>query len=157
MEENRDYARELNGFLVEVFNDILKTEEAYVSQCCPDLSLREMHLIEEVCRAVDQGRDNRSSAIAAAQHVTAGTLTVAVNQLEAKGYLERVRDGSDKRSVRLRPTPKGREAGRRHSGFHRELVESAVGLLTLEERSALARGLNGIAAFIREKYPPQQG
>lgn len=157
MEENRDYARELNGFLVEVFNDILKTEEAYVSQCCPDLSLREMHLIEEVCRAVDQGRDNRSSAIAAAQHVTAGTLTVAVNQLEAKGYLERVRDGSDKRSVRLRPTQKGRETDRRHSGFHRELVESAVGLLTLEERSALARGLNGIAAFIREKYPPQQG
>lgn len=155
--ENRDYARELNGFLVEVFNDILKTEEAYVSQCCSDLSVREVHLIEEVCRAVDQGRDNRSSAIAAAQHVTAGTLTVAVNQLEAKGYLERVRDGSDKRSVRLRPTPKGREADRRHTDFHRELVEAAVERLTAGETEVLARGLNGIAAFIREKYPPQQG
>lgn len=152
MEENRDYARELNGFLVEVFNNILKTEEAYVSQCCPDLSLREMHLIEEVCRAVDQGRDNRSSAIAAAQHVTAGTLTVAVNQLEAKGYLERVRDGSDKRSVRLRPTQKGREADRRHGDFHRELVEAAVERLTAEETAVLARGLNGVAAFIQEKY-----
>ncbi|MDE6281211.1 MAG: MarR family transcriptional regulator, partial [Oscillospiraceae bacterium] len=102
-------AKALNDFLVEVFNDILKTEELYVSEGYSDLSVREMHLIEEVCRAVDQGRDNRSSAIAAAQGVTAGTLTAAVNQLEAKGYLERVRDSSDKRSVRLCPTQKGRE------------------------------------------------
>ena len=92
---NNRYAGELNAFLVEVFNDILKTEELYVTESCADLSVREMHIIEEVCRAVDEGRDNRSSAIAAAQHVTAGTLTVAVNQLESKGYLERVRDGSE--------------------------------------------------------------
>ena len=150
--ENQDYTRELNCFLVEVFNDILKTEEAYVSGYCSDLSLREVHLIEEVCRAVDQGRDNRASAIAAAQHVTAGTLTAAVNQLEAKGYLERVRDGSDKRSVRLCPTRKGREADQHHAGFHRELVEAAVERLTAEERSALARGLSGVSAFVRKKY-----
>ena len=31
--ENQDYTRELNRFLVEVFNDILKTEEAYPT--CP--------------------------------------------------------------------------------------------------------------------------
>ena len=101
---------------------------------------------------MDQGRDNRASAIAAAQHVTAGTLTAAVNQLEAKGYLERVRDDSDKRSVRLRPTQRGREADLRHARFHRELVEDAVEALTAEERSALARGLSGVSAFIRRKY-----
>ena len=149
---NDRYATELNAFLVEVFNDILKTEELYVAQRWTDLSVREVHLIEEVCRAVDQGRDNRASAIAAAQHVTAGTLTTAVNQLEAKGYLERVRDGSDKRSVRLYPTQKGREADLRHTDFHRELVEAAVERLTAEEAEALARGLGGIAAFIRNKY-----
>lgn len=149
MEKDR-CAKELNDFLVGVFNDILKTEELYVSRSCADLSVREMHLIEEVCRAVDQGRDNRSSAIAAAQRVTAGTLTAAVNQLEAKGYLERVRDSSDKRSVRLRPTQKGREADRRHADFHRELVAAAVEALTAEETAALARGLEGIADFIRE-------
>lgn len=151
MEDSR-YKEELNAFLVEVFNDILKAEEIYVAERCADLSVREMHIIEEVCRAVDQGRDNRSSAIAAAQHVTAGTLTVAVNQLEAKGYLERVRDGGDKRSVRLYPTQKGREADGRHADFHRELVEATVETLTEEETGVLARGLGGIAAFIRKKY-----
>lgn len=151
MEKGR-YAQELNTFLVEVFNDILKTEELYISESCSDLSVREMHLIEEVCRAVDQGRDNRASAIAAAQRVTAGTLTTVVNQLEAKGYLERVRDDSDKRLVRLYPTEKGREADLRHAGFHRELVEAAVEKLTAEEAEVLARGLSGIASFIREEY-----
>ena len=150
--EHDHCAKELNNFLVEVFNDILKTEELYVSEGYSDLSVREMHLIEEVCRAVDQGRDNRSSAIAAAQGVTAGTLTAAVNQLEAKGYLERVRDSSDKRSVRLLPTEKGREANRYHTDFHRELVAATVETLTAEETEVLARGLSGIAAFIRAKY-----
>lgn len=150
--EEWDYAKKLNTFLVEVFNDILKTEELYVTENCVDLSVREMHIIEEVCRAVDQGRDNRASAIAAARHVTAGTLTAAVNQLEAKGYLERVRDKGDKRSVRLCPTEKGREADRRHTGFHQELVEATVETMTTEELEVLARGLNSIAAFIRKKY-----
>lgn len=150
--EDRDYTKKLNAFLVEVFNDILKTEELYITESCRDLSVREMHIIEEVCRAVDQGRDNRASAIAAAQHVTAGTLTAAVNQLESKGYLERVRDGSDKRSVRLCPTERGREADRRHADFHRELVEATVETLSAEELEVLARGLGGIAAFIRKKY-----
>ena len=67
--ENDRYIEELNSFLVDVFNGILKTEELYVTANCPDLSLREIHLIEEVCRAVDQGRDNRASAIAAAQQM----------------------------------------------------------------------------------------
>ena len=42
----------------------------------------------EVGRAEEEGRDNRATAIAAAQRVTAGTLTTAVTLLEKKGYLE---------------------------------------------------------------------
>lgn len=151
--EERDYRGELNRFLVEVFNDILRAEEGCLSRQCPDLSVRELHIIEEVCRAADQRGDDRASAIAAAQRVTAGTLTVAVNQLEAKGYLERVRDSGDKRSVHLRPTEKGREAERRHAQFHRELVEAAVERLSAQELEALARGLGGISAFIRANDP----
>ena len=54
----------LNQFLVEVFGQILKAEAACLAG--KDLSLRELHLIDAVCRAVDQGGDNRSTAIAAA-------------------------------------------------------------------------------------------
>ena len=89
-------------FLSEVFGDILKREEA--SLATGDLSLREVQLIDAVCRTVDQGGDNRSTAIAAARQMPAGTLTCAVGLLEKKGYLVRRRDEKDRRAVRLLPT-----------------------------------------------------
>ena len=140
---------ELNRFLVEVFHGILKTEEAYTAEACSDLSLRELHLIEEVCLAVDQGRDNRSMAIAAAQRVTAGTLTTVASQLEKKGYLLRRRDERDKRAVRLYPTEKGREANLHHSGFHRDMVDGVLKALEPEEARVFARALRKIADFFR--------
>ena len=155
--ESQGCAQELNRFLVEVFNGVLKTEETYVARSCPDLSLREVHVIEAVCRAVDRGEDNRPSAIASLQRVTAGTLTAAVNQLEAKGCLERVRDRGDKRSVRLRPTERGREADRRHAAFHREMVEEIARALPPEELAVLVRGLRSLSAFFRERYLGEQG
>ena len=145
--ENR--GKELNLFLVRVFNEILRTEERDLAGRFPDLSLRELHLIEEVCRAEEEGRDNRATAIAAAQRVTAGTLTTAVTLLEKKGYLERRRDQKDRRVVRLFPTDRGREVDRRHGAFHREMVEHILGVLTPEEARCFTKGLGAVAAFFR--------
>lgn len=142
----------LNRFLVEVFNEILKTEEQTLTAEWPDLSLREFHLIEEVCRAEDLHRDNRAGAIAAAQRVTAGTLTTAVNLLEKKGYLERRRDNLDRRAVRLYPTAKGRQADEAHIKFHQEMVEDVLSILTEEECQVFLRALSGVTTFFRKKY-----
>lgn len=142
----------LNRFLVEVFNEILKTEENALSGAYKDLSLRELHLIEEVCRAVDEGRDNRATAIAAAQRVTAGTLTTAVSLLEKKGYLSRLRDERDKRVVRILPTDKAREVNERHARFHEEMVENVLAVLSEEESAVFVRALGSVAAFFRDKY-----
>ena len=142
----------LNRFLVEVFNEILKTEELCLAGEFRDLSLRELHLIEEVCLAVDLGRDNRSTAIAAAQRITAGTLTIAVTQLEKKGYLERRRDDRDKRVVRIFPTEKGRAAEARHASFHDEMVSHVLETLTPEESEVFHRALGSVADFFRRKY-----
>ena len=132
----------LNRFLVEVFNEILKTEEQALVGKWPDLTIREFHLIEEVCRTVDEERDNRATAIAAAQRVTAGTLTTAVNLLEKKGYLERRRDGNDRRAVRIHPTEKGRLANEDHKEFHREMVEDVLSILNEEECQIFLRALS---------------
>ena len=142
----------VNRFLVEVFNEILKTEEAALAGAHKDLSLRELHLIEEVCRAVDEERDNRATAIAAAQRVTAGTLTTAVSLLEKKGYLERRRDERDKRVVRIVPTAKAREADARHAKFHEEMVADILGTLSEEETAVFVRALGSVAAFFRSGY-----
>lgn len=143
---------ELNRFLVEVFDEILKTEETCLAGAFQDLSLRELHLIEEVCRAVDNERDNRATAIAAAQRVTAGTLTTAVSLLEKKGYLERRRDDRDRRAVRIWPTEKARKADRIHAAFHREMVDEIMNALSGQEVEVLASALKSLTHFFQDKY-----
>ena len=147
--ENR--GKELNLFLVRVFNEILRTEERDRAGRFPDLSLRELHLIEEVCRAEEEGRDNRATAIAAAQRVTAGTLTTAVTLLEKKGYLERRRDEKDRRAVRILPTAAARAANAVHARFHREMVDGLLAVLTEDETGVLVRALGHLAGFFQEK------
>ena len=137
----------LNQFLVEVFGQILKAEAACLAG--KDLSLRELHLIDAVCRAVDQGGDNRSTAIAAALGITAGTLTSAVNLLEKKGYLLRRRDERDKRVVHLLPTERGRAADARHRDFHRQMVAHVLDGLTDEEAECTLRALGRVAEVFR--------
>ncbi len=144
------HGEELNRFLVEVFNEILKTEEQALEASRPDLSLRDFHLFEEAFRAVDQGRDNRATAIAAAQRVTAGTLTAAVSLLEKKGYLERRRDDQDRRAVRIVPTEKGRQADAVHTSFHKEMVEDVLQVLTEEECVVFLRALSSVTTFFRQ-------
>lgn len=90
------------------FSRILKTEEACLTSGeFRNLSLREMHIIEEVCLAHRTGSDNRATAIANAQRITAGTLTTSINQLEKKGYLRRQQDHADKRIIRIPAYPFG--------------------------------------------------
>lgn len=134
-------------FLSEVFGDILKREEA--SLAAGDLSLREVQLIDAVCRTVDQGGDNRSTAIAAARQMPAGTLTCAVDLLVKKGYLTRLRDRKDRRVVRLMPTQQGRAASEQHRAFHHRIADSLLSVLTDQEASALLRGLEKLTDFFR--------
>lgn len=142
----------INRFLVDIFDEILKTEELCLTGAFPDLSLRELHLIEDVCRAVDEGRDNRATAIAAEQRVTAGTLTTVTALLEKKGYLERQKDSADRRAVRIVPTEKGRRANAHHAQFHREMVDQGLATLTDDQADALVIALEGLTRFFRDKY-----
>ncbi len=151
----KGHADALNRFLVEVFDEILTAEEQALTAAWSDLSLREFHLIDEVCRAVDENRDNRATVIAAARGVTAGTLTTAVNLLEKKGYLERRRDSEDRRAVRIHPTEKGRQANRAHMEFHQKMVEHVLSVLSEEESHVFLRALSGVTAFFRKKHHEQ--
>ncbi len=151
-----EHRAEMNRFLVEVFDEILKTEEDCLTGPSTDLSLRELHLIEAVCHAEDRGLDNRANAIAAAQRVTAGTLTTAVSLLEKKGYLERRRDERDRRAVRILPTDKARAANAVHARFHREMVDEILAHLDDGEAQVLVKALGGLTAFFRAKYEQKE-
>lgn len=141
----------MNQFLVEVFHEVLRREDAAISSGgFPNLSSREIHVIEVVCRAQERGESENSSAeIARSLGVTAGTLSAAVKVLERKGYLYRRRDDRDKRIVRLMATEEGREANRFHEEFHQKMIKAVLEVLTPEEAAVFVKSLEAIAGFFR--------
>ncbi len=145
---SKDQRAELNEFLVKVFHEILRIEENCLRTGeFKNLSIREMHVIEAVCAAEQQGTNNRAGDIAQAQGISAGTLTTAVTYLEKKGCIERRPDPGDKRIVRLYATEKGRRANEAHQRFHQKMVADVLTALSSDETDVLIKGLKSLQAF----------
>ncbi|QEY35250.1 MarR family transcriptional regulator [Caproiciproducens galactitolivorans] len=142
---------QINHFLVKVFNEVLRTEEASLkTKEFHNLSLREMHVIEAVCDAV-QAAKNTASEIASSQRITAGTLTTTINTLEKKGYVERRQDQRDKRVVRIYPTEKGKTANQVHASFHHKMVSAIMSAMNEEELTVFVKGLAAVKNFLESK------
>lgn len=146
-----DTKRVMNDFLVNAFNIIMKEEEYCISKVFNNLSVKEMHVIDAIANAVNNANDNRVTAIASVLQVTPGTLTTAVTQLEKKGYVQRVRCDKDRRVVRLEVTDIGKKAYEFHKMFHIKMVEQVLSVLSDEEATVLAKGLESVAEFFRRK------
>jgi DNA-binding MarR family transcriptional regulator len=148
----KDKYTELNYFLVKVFNEILRIEESSLrTDEFKNLSIREMHVIEAVCIANENGSDNRASDIAHALRISAGTLTTTVALLEKKGYLLRKKDTQDKRIIRLNATEKGMSANRFHQNFHHQMVTNVIDTLNNAEIEILISGLKSLTMFFDSK------
>ena len=132
----------LDQVLVHLFNDLLRIEERALAKHCGGLSMREIHIIEAVCRA--QEEDNTMTVLAATLRITVGSLTVAVNTLERKGYLVRRRSQTDKRRIHVLPTPGALEVEKHHREFHRRMVEAVTQAIPADQLDVLIEGLRGI-------------
>ncbi len=143
----------LNHVLVELFNEILKTEENCISKINnASISMTEIHVIEAVCNSEEADMDNRASSIASALKITPGSLTTSVSILEKKGYLVREKDDKDKRIVRISSTPKGREINKIHKAFHDEMVQETLSILEPNEITIFIKALEKISVFFENKY-----
>ncbi|WP_274561751.1 MarR family winged helix-turn-helix transcriptional regulator [Streptomyces spiramyceticus] len=59
-----------------------------------------------------------AGALLKAAMVTSGAITNRIDRMEAKGLVERVRDGADRRTVNIRLTEGGHEVAREYMGAH---------------------------------------
>ena len=84
----------LNELLVTLFRDVMDIEQkVIITPEFKDITNNDMHVIE----AIGIGEPKNMSSIARELSVTVGTLTIAMNSLVKKGYVERSRGLEDRR------------------------------------------------------------
>ncbi len=141
---------ELNKVLVDTFRSILKVEELSLkNKGLKDLSISEMHLLEAVGKNGDKGRT--AGDIAAELNITPPSVTIAINKLEKKGYVQKNKSSEDGRMVFIALTRLGKKIDSVHRYFHEQMIRTIGKELSSAEKQIFLKGLRGINAFFDER------
>jgi len=144
----------LNELLVEIFNDIMMIEQRALKEGkFNDLSITEIHTIE----AIGMYKPRSMSEVANDLQITFGTLTVAINNLVKKEYVERRRIEEDRRIVQIQLTKKGKLAYRVHDQFHIDMIKATTLGIQEKEEKVLVESLEKLNAFFKSKYSLEDG
>lgn len=137
----------INEVLVKLFHDIMEIEEkAIITEEFKDISNNDMHIIE----AIGKKDSKNMSTIAKALSVTVGTLTIAINNLVKKGYVNRVRSEEDRRVVLISLSGKGKRAYDHHEKFHEEMIKATLEGMNEEQTEVLIKALRNLCVFFKE-------
>lgn len=83
--------------------------------------------------------------------VTAGTMSIAIDRLERKGYVVRLRDTADRRRVHVRLTSAGVRVREANSVLDPARVDAVLARLSEEERGRAVEGLSLLARAAQEQ------
>lgn len=135
----------INNLVVDIFDKILTIEEKALRQGeYKDLSITEFHTLE----AIGENRSRTMGEVAKDLNITVGTLTTAINRLVKKGYVDRRREATDRRIVKVFLTDRGVAAFRKHMGFHEKMIQSMLKDLKLDHQKLLINSLSNIKEFL---------
>lgn len=108
-------------FLHSALRLISQEEQCLRRVCSPDLSIRELHVVEAVACLQADSRSTMAE-IARYLHLSPASLTTAVNVLVKKGYLDREYSAEDRRVIHVRLTETGEAANRKYLDFVRNML-----------------------------------
>ena len=146
----KPFEEQLNAVIVDTYRSILKVEETILKRSDKiDLSINEMHMLE----AVGKGKDHRRtiSELAEELNITLPSVTVAINKLMKKGYVEKVRGEEDGRIVYVSLTRMGKKIDSVHRYFHESMVRSIIRDMTEEEQQILYKGVMKLDQFLKDQ------
>ena len=127
-----------------LYEDILDIEErALITSEYKDISVNDMHIME----AIGIQESKNMSTVAKTMSVTVGTLTIAINHLVKKGYVERTRSEEDRRVVLVSLSEKGEKAYLHHKIFHEKMVMAVLDSLNPQETKDLTKALLKLQRF----------
>ena len=138
-----DINETLNEVLVKLFRDINTIEERAIRT----EEYRDMHVIE----AIGTGEPKNMTTVAKLLSVTTGTLTISMNSLVKKGYVQRVRSEEDRRVVLVSLTEKGKRAFDHHKRFHDEMIRQVLKGLDGQEQEILRKALLNLMDFFEKR------
>lgn len=104
-----------------------------------------------VIEAIGPEGARNMSAVAKILMVTTGTLTISVNSLVKKGYVNRERSTMDRRVVLVSLTDMGKKAYHAHKSFQDAMITEAVSTLSEEEKQLLGKALESLNTFFRKQ------
>lgn len=135
----------VNRLFTEIVNAVMAHHNRLLSKVGGGrmLTMSELHVIDAIGTELLP-----MSEIATRLGVTPGTITVAVDRLEKKGFLTRMRTAEDCRLVLVGLTPSGEEVLRHHAAVDRYLASCAVAHLSPEEQESLVRMLDKVRRAI---------
>lgn len=141
-----DAYQTINDVLVSLFNEIMEIEHrVLITEEFKDISNNDMHIIE----AIGKDEPKNMSTVAKALKITVGTLTIAINNLVKKGYVNRIRSEEDRRVVLISLSKKGKKAFEHHANFHKEMVAATLNGLNEQEEKVLVKALSNLSEYFR--------
>lgn len=150
------FSARMNALLVNCFRSILRVEEKSLGNLSEtNLSVSEFHLLEAVGHGREEGR--KIGEIAGELGVTMPSVTVAINKLEKKGYVRRMRGGKDARVVNVSLTRIGRKMNSAHRYFHEQMVRSFVAGFDDGEKQVILRAVTNLDQFLQRKVAELEG
>lgn len=142
-----DINETLNDLLVKLFRNINNIEEQAIrTEEYKDVTANDMHVIE----AIDMQEPKNMTAVAKLLGVTTGTLTISMNSLVKKGYVQRGRSEEDRRVVLVSLTEKGKKAFLHHKKFHEDMIKAVVASLDETEKAVLEKSLKSLYRFFTD-------
>lgn len=139
----------VNEVLVKLFNEIMDIEQkAIITDQFKNITNNDMHIIE----AIGEKEPKNMSTVAKALKVTVGTLTIAINNLVKKGYVNRIRSEEDRRVVLISLTDIGKEAYNHHKKFHEDMVKATLKGLNEDETKILVKALSNLSTYYKTYY-----
>lgn len=139
---------ELSTMLSDTLNVIRRIEKSSLSKIGEGkLSIVEFHLLE--CISNGENGCRTIGEIAEEQMVTIPTVTVAVNRLVKKGFIEKRRCDFDGRVIFVTLTELGVKMNRFHSFFHEQLLFSIKRECNNEELEVLKKCMKKLNEFFK--------
>jgi len=118
---------ELSNLIVEFYDKVSSWEHDVVKD--QGVTLEQAHTIETLGSA----NALRMKELASKMGITTGTLTVNIDKLEKLGFVKRVPNENDRRSILVRLTEKGEELFEEHHKMHLRLTTEMCSSLSEDE------------------------